>query len=494
MASRVEKTIEVLNDKLFIGEIGIVTPFRLQANEIRIKLNEKLNENDRLRCLVETVVKFQGDEKDIIIFSPVVSDNMPKGVKSYYQDAGNLLNVAITRARAKLYVIGNFEACLNSDISHINAFAKYVKGLSVGIRDPVPTESIYEQVLFDAMKDSGLNPLKQFVVGQYRLDFAIIHDNLNLNIEVDGKEFHTDLTGEKLKSDIIRNQRLQNQGWKVIRFWAYEIRDSLDYCINRIKDLVETANIETNSNNLEKTIIFDNNFKSNEQNLDKSPLLINGRLDHLQNLEIPIIKLIESDSDFLIKLLSIHYPFSAEQIESYWDLIFKGDAHYSVYISDTGSVHRPKIGLCFNPNIQWTDKLKYKWEWGFDNHFNGYIEGAGRGPVEFSEYDNLIDLIPLSILAELEILDNCSIQSWISQHSIGDFIDGGEFNAPEQLDVESYATIYQILTNDEFINLFHTKKSIILYNASIWNNSLKNLFSESYVNNFFKNILKEKAD
>jgi len=231
----VEKTIEILNDKNFKGEIGIVTPLRFQANKIRVKLNEKLSEKNRLRFLVETAVRFQGDEKDVIIFSPVVTDNLPKGVKYYYQGTENLLNVAITRARAKLYVIGNFEACLNSDISHINAFAKYVQGLSNGIKDPVPTESIYEQILYDAMKDSGLNPLKQYVVGQYRLDFAIIQDDINLNIEVDGKQFHTDLTGEKLKSDIIRNQRMQNQGWKVIRFWAYEIRDSLDYCIERIK-------------------------------------------------------------------------------------------------------------------------------------------------------------------------------------------------------------------------------------------------------------------
>lgn len=233
----VTKAIELIKDENFIGNIGIVTPFRSQANGIRSRLDLGLDNNERIRILVETAVKFQGDEKDIIIFSPVVSDNMQRGVKYYYQETGNLLNVAITRARSKLIVIGDRNACLNLELPHIQGFAQYVENLMNGAGEIIEqyAESIYEAILHKALREAGINPTPQYVEGQYRLDFAVIIGEFKLNIEVDGKQFHTDWTGERLKSDILRNQRLQNLGWKVIRFWSYEIRDKLDYCVNRIK-------------------------------------------------------------------------------------------------------------------------------------------------------------------------------------------------------------------------------------------------------------------
>jgi superfamily I DNA and/or RNA helicase len=234
-----EKAIELVRDENFKGSIGIVTPFSSQAFLIRKELNKKVNDIERNRILVNTTVKFQGDEKDIIIFSPVVSTIMPKGVTFYYQDSDYLLNVSITRARAKLFIIGDQTACLNSNIQFISAFAKYVKDLTEGKIDnsekKSDSESIYEEDFHKALNIAGIKHIQQHPVGQYRLDFAITVGDLNLNIEVDGKKYHTDLTGERLKSDIIRNQRLQNLGWKVIRFWSYEIKDKIDYCINRIK-------------------------------------------------------------------------------------------------------------------------------------------------------------------------------------------------------------------------------------------------------------------
>lgn len=234
----VKKAVEILNDSTFDGEIGIISPFRMQANEIRTKLDHKLDDIKRNRVLVETTVKFQGDEKDIIIFSPVISNEMPKGVRYYLDETDYLLNVAITRARAKLIIVGNKNACLNCEIQHYIDFVKYVEGIVNGTIENIEkkSESIYETILFKAMKDNGIDPIPQYVVGQYRLDFAIIKNSIKIDIEVDGKQYHTDWSGERLKTDIVRNQRLQNLGWEVIRLWSYEIRDDISYCIQRIKE------------------------------------------------------------------------------------------------------------------------------------------------------------------------------------------------------------------------------------------------------------------
>ncbi|KKL17723.1 hypothetical protein LCGC14_2482710, partial [marine sediment metagenome] len=96
----------VLEQK-YSGSIGVVTPFRAQANYIRKLVNDDSNLSSRLishNFLVDTVHKFQGDERDIMIFSPVLSKNMPKGSLIFLNNNGNLFNVAITRARAMLLV------------------------------------------------------------------------------------------------------------------------------------------------------------------------------------------------------------------------------------------------------------------------------------------------------------------------------------------------------------------------------------------------------
>lgn len=86
--------------------IGIVTPFRHQAEKINSMIPTELRE----RIEANTVHKYQGDEKDIMIYSLVVTHNSPSK-KIYWIDniVPNLVNVAVTRAKSTLYVVGNFD-------------------------------------------------------------------------------------------------------------------------------------------------------------------------------------------------------------------------------------------------------------------------------------------------------------------------------------------------------------------------------------------------
>lgn len=84
--------------------IGIVTPFKYQAERINSMIPPEYAE----RIDVNTVHKYQGDEKDVMIYSLVVTDNSPSK-KIYWIDhvVPNLVNVAVTRARSTLYVVCN---------------------------------------------------------------------------------------------------------------------------------------------------------------------------------------------------------------------------------------------------------------------------------------------------------------------------------------------------------------------------------------------------
>lgn len=102
-----EEVVSIVKKICSIDEevsIGVVTPFRAQADHVKYLLGESINE----RVEVNTAHGFQGDEKDVIIYSLVVTDNSPLRKFNWIDYiAPNLVNVAVTRARQTLYVVGN---------------------------------------------------------------------------------------------------------------------------------------------------------------------------------------------------------------------------------------------------------------------------------------------------------------------------------------------------------------------------------------------------
>jgi len=246
-------------EKSYKGTIGVVTPFTAQVGLIdRLisqdsELSSELLKHD---FLVETVHKFQGDERDVMIFSPVVSKNIQQGALSFLQNTGNLFNVAITRARAFLLVVGDINMISKCGVKYLEHFARYVKNLEktrdeekekvpIKFSSKYPTVSNpenvseWERMFYNALYISGIKTIPQYQVEKYTLDFALFDGNRRLDIEIDGERYHKDMTGELCKRDQIRNQRLYELGWDVQRFWVYEIRDDLENCIQKIKDWVE---------------------------------------------------------------------------------------------------------------------------------------------------------------------------------------------------------------------------------------------------------------
>lgn len=102
--------------------------------------------------------------------------------------------------------------------------------------------SDWEIVLYKALYEAGIRTIPQYPVEQYLLDLAIVIGEQRLDIEVDGERYHRLWTGEYCRRDQIRNQRMYELGWDVLRFWVYEIRDDLDGCVDRVRQWVDSAN------------------------------------------------------------------------------------------------------------------------------------------------------------------------------------------------------------------------------------------------------------
>jgi len=250
---------DLVIQKGYRGSVGVVTPFRVQANLIR---ELALAETDLVSVLsaqdflVDVVHKFQGDERDVMIFSPVVAEGITPGALSFLKNNGNLFNVAITRARAQLIVVGDRKACSQCDVAYLAEFASYVAKLdqreessivigtsTLGPDYPAVSNpervSDWERMFYKAMFAAGIKALPQYQVEKYALDFAVFSDERRLNIEIDGERYHRNWTGELCRRDQIRNLRMIELGWDVMRFWVYEVRDDLDGCLKRVANWIE---------------------------------------------------------------------------------------------------------------------------------------------------------------------------------------------------------------------------------------------------------------
>ncbi|CXI46325.1 dna2/nam7 helicase family member, putative [Plasmodium berghei] len=105
-------------DKLDANDICIITPYSKQMNILRSMLhdnffNNKNYINEYKKIEISTVDSFQGREKEIVIFSLVCSN--------YFKNIGFLkdyrrLNVAITRAKRHIVIVGNSNTISNDDV------------------------------------------------------------------------------------------------------------------------------------------------------------------------------------------------------------------------------------------------------------------------------------------------------------------------------------------------------------------------------------------
>jgi very-short-patch-repair endonuclease len=95
--------------------------------------------------------------------------------------------------------------------------------------------SDWERILYSALYEAGLRPIPQYEVEHYAIDLALLDGQRRLAIEVDGERYHRAWDGELCHRDQLRNMRLIELGWDVMRFWVYEVRDDLPRVVERVK-------------------------------------------------------------------------------------------------------------------------------------------------------------------------------------------------------------------------------------------------------------------
>ena len=105
ICKRVIKQLTEIYGEEYKEKIGIITPYRHQAELLRKEIPEIAS---------GTVHAFQGQEKEIILLSLAIDNSQRNSGGNFVGDKSNFLNVAFTRAKEQLILIGNYEACQNA--------------------------------------------------------------------------------------------------------------------------------------------------------------------------------------------------------------------------------------------------------------------------------------------------------------------------------------------------------------------------------------------
>ena len=220
--------------------VGVVTPFTAQAQLIGQIARRRFGEDylNDIDFVSGTAHRLQGDERDAIILSSVLSPGMASSGIRWIEKERNLLNVAVSRARRALVVLGH------PDIEELGS--PTLASLRVYLREEVAgnedsdllraefrTDSTSEQLLLEAMQLGDLVPYSKIEVEGYELDFALLEEGIMLNIEVDGDQ-HIDARGRQRRQDITRDRVLTRLGWTVLRVPAWRCHEEIDSVVQEI--------------------------------------------------------------------------------------------------------------------------------------------------------------------------------------------------------------------------------------------------------------------
>lgn len=222
------KSLYAFNGKEFDNKktIGIIAPFRNQIARIKQKLEEAQIPNFE-EISVETVERYQGSQRDIIIFSFAINNPFQlNGIISPNDDGtvDRKLNVALTRAKEQLILIGN-DSFLSNNLVYFKLI-EFIKTKGGYVWDSI------SEVLENKLKFTYFDSDKSIEGKTYYLDdeFASTFNDLIINI---------------LKSDERTTDKMQETGKD---WWQVLLGASNDFIRNKVIEYGRT-NFDVNFQN-----------------------------------------------------------------------------------------------------------------------------------------------------------------------------------------------------------------------------------------------------
>jgi very-short-patch-repair endonuclease len=200
-------------------------------------LEQSLNAKEREPFFVKSIERVQGDERDSVILSVGYGKSADGRLRMFWgplltPGGERRLNVAISRARARMTLVTSFAADDVAEDTHSSTgfalmfqFLRFMASggteLSGDGRRDIPLNA-FEIDIRNRLTAAGLDLVPQLGVGSYRLDFAARHPEhpgrYVLAIEADGAAYHSGHVARE--RDRLRQRLLESRGWTFHRIWS----------------------------------------------------------------------------------------------------------------------------------------------------------------------------------------------------------------------------------------------------------------------------------
>lgn len=225
-AAEADRVLEWLQrliaDPRYEGQtIGICSLFREQADHLAELVARRISLRDRLRhqIIASTADGFQGDERDVILFSFRFAPNSPRGIFTFMQtaDGQKRANVAFTRARKQVicFVSAPLDAFPQGIVLDYLRYVADPRSVEVDVR---PWDSEFESSVQEALQRMGLKVFPRYATCGFRVDLVAWDGRRRpLAIECDGWQYFPDEDGVLREEDVYRQSVLERAGWRVIR-------------------------------------------------------------------------------------------------------------------------------------------------------------------------------------------------------------------------------------------------------------------------------------
>lgn len=231
--------------------LGVVAFNFPQTEAIEAALEQELLNNTDLRPLIydeknepffiKSLENIQGDERDVIIISVGYGKDQNGRMTLNFGPIGKeggwrRLNVVVTRAKWKTVLVTSIKSTELKGINPENKGAMSLKNyiqyaesgfMNQNIEAPNITleeTNDFEDSVRKELELVGFKVDAQVGVGSFRIDLAVRNPKENGNyaigIECDGATYHSSLSARD--RDILRQEILQDMGWKIYRVWSTE--------------------------------------------------------------------------------------------------------------------------------------------------------------------------------------------------------------------------------------------------------------------------------
>ncbi|MEK0337237.1 MAG: AAA domain-containing protein, partial [Nitrosopumilus sp.] len=212
---------------------------------------------------VKNLETIQGDERDVIFILVGYGRDSSGKITMNFGPLNKVggerrLNVLITRAREKVIVFSSITGN-DFDLSKTQALGvhnlKQYLDFAQSYRDKSSIEpiddlsgnfdesNIFEKSVYDQLLSMGIKAIPQVGYSGYKIDFGILHpkypSKFILAVECDGASYHSSNTARD--RDRIRQQVLENLGWRFYRIWSTDWFLNPHREIKKLQEAIEDA-------------------------------------------------------------------------------------------------------------------------------------------------------------------------------------------------------------------------------------------------------------